>query len=76
MSFDSLKKSRMLTMNSSVVSFHRPMKTLTIDGRVVLTALGSSTWSLVCIGDRPSAMAASFWPLSTACSPPLRTSAM
>ena len=66
----------MLTMNRSVVSFQSPMKTLTIDGRVVLTALGSYPWSFVCMGDRPSAMAASFWPLSTACRPPLRTSAM
>ena len=65
-SLASLKKSSMLMMNSSVVSFQRPMNTLTMEGSVVLTALGSSTVILVWKGDRPRAMAASFCPESTA----------
>ena len=62
-------------MNRSVVSFHRPMKTLTIDGSGP-DRVGELDLELCLHGDRPSATAASFWPLSTACRPPLRTSAM
>ena len=42
-----LKKSTISIMKRSVVSFHKPINTLTIEGSVDLTAVGHTIWSLI-----------------------------
>ena len=61
-------------VDTSDVSLMRAMKSLPMAGMTILKACGRMMRRRVCHPLRPSAQAASVWPLGTACMPARKTS--